>query len=48
MEAALSAAEYKQRRDNISTDNGNLEDRVLHNPELDDEGSLWYWKQQQK
>ena len=32
MEAAISATEHKRRRDNITTDNENLEDHVLHDP----------------
>ena len=45
MEAAISATEHKRRKNNITTDKENLEDHVLHDPEFDDEGSLWYWKQ---
>ena len=48
MEVSISAADHKQYRDNITTDNDNLENHVLHDPEFDDEGSLWYRKQRRK
>ena len=48
MEAVILTAEHKQRKDDITTDNGNSEDHVLHDPEFDDKGSLWYQKRQQK
>ena len=45
-EAAILAAEHKQRRDITTTDNKNSEDHVLNDPNFDNKGSLWYRKQQ--
>ena len=44
MEAAISADKHKRRRDNITTDNENSEDHVLHDLGFDDEGGLRYRK----
>ena len=46
VEVAISSAEQKQRRDNITIDNKNSEDHVLNDPNFDNKGSLWYRKQQ--
>ena len=35
MEAAISAVEHKQRRDNSTTDNEALDDHVLYDPVFD-------------
>ena len=48
MEAAILAAEHKRRRDSTTTDDKQPENQVLNDPEFDNEGSLWYRKQQQK
>ena len=41
MEAAISAAEHKRRRDATNTDKEQPKNHVLSDPEFENEGSLW-------